>query len=142
MEEKTNARNMLHLWLHRFAGLPWRLPLGQPSTHALQPLRAARACTDSAGEGAVMRMNYDEQLPIAQIKELIDTACRFALLISTEQAERLVDEIARTDAFMPFTDPTGYRAISRNIPGHLATARAFLAFRRELERELSQEHQP
>lgn len=65
---------------------------------------------------------------------MADNICRQATLVSVEEARELVAELRRTEAFMPFFDPTAYLAVSNTLPGHLAAAEAFLAFREALER--------
>lgn len=73
------------------------------------------------------------------LKEQVDTVCRLANCISLDDAKALVDEIERTDTLMPFIDPTAYLQICHTLPVHLRVARAFLAFRRELEACLAEE---
>lgn len=71
---------------------------------------------------------------LALTKSQIDTVCQIALMIPVADAEAVLNEMGRMDALMPIVDPTGYRKIMRNVPGHEDEVRAFLTFRRELER--------
>ena len=69
-----------------------------------------------------------------QTKERIDTLTTLATTITVEDAEALVREIERTEAFTPIFDPTWYQKHGKHIQDHLDLARAFLAFRREIDR--------
>lgn len=71
---------------------------------------------------------------VSLTKQLVDNAARMALLVPVEDARALVQEIERTDTLMPLLDPTGYRAIMDTLPQHRKLAKAFLAFREELEK--------
>ncbi|NLD44867.1 MAG: hypothetical protein GX657_15400, partial [Chloroflexi bacterium] len=52
-----------------------------------------------------------------------------ALQVPGEDVRAAIGEIHHTDAVMPIVDPTGYRAIMKNVPEHLELLEAFLAFR-------------
>lgn len=71
---------------------------------------------------------------IGLVKQQVDMICSLALNIPTEDATALVNEIDRTLAFMPITDPTGFKQIMFTADAHMAIARAFLTFRAELSR--------
>lgn len=66
-------------------------------------------------------------------KSLIDQSCRMAALIPLSSAQKVLDEMNRMEVLMPFTDPTGYIAISKNLGENKRAVKAFLAFRKELE---------
>ncbi len=74
-----------------------------------------------------------------ETKEQVDLLCKLSLGVPLAEAELLVREIEQTQAFLPFTDPTAYRAIARTLPNHLRIARAFLTFRKELDTVLASE---
>lgn len=74
----------------------------------------------------------DAATDVQEIKQRVDLLCSLALNIPTEDAQELVNEIDRTMAFMPLTDPTGYKQIMFTADGHMDVARAFLVFRRQL----------
>ncbi len=66
-------------------------------------------------------------------KSLIDQVCKLALLVPLDTARQLAAEIERTDAVMPFLDPTGWQRLSNTLPGHQEEVNAFIAFRARLE---------
>ncbi len=66
-------------------------------------------------------------------KAMIDQVCRMALLVPLDTARQLAAEIERTDAVMPFLDPTGWQRLSHTLPGHQEEVEAFIAFRARLE---------
>ena len=78
-----------------------------------------------------------EGLPVEATKELIDSFCRLALVVSVADVQYLVAEFDRMDTWMPLTDPTAYRALLKTMPGHRRVAEAFLAFRQVLQEEIS-----
>ncbi len=65
--------------------------------------------------------------------ECINGIARQVRYISIEETKALLDEFQRTEALMPFLDPTGYRTIMKNIPDHRRVVAAFLAFQQEIE---------
>ena len=67
-------------------------------------------------------------------KAHIDEVCKMACAMPPEMAQAVVSELERMESLMPIVDPTGYRDIQATLPGHLLAARAFLAFRTELEK--------
>lgn len=70
--------------------------------------------------------------PVDATLDQIKAFARVAACVSLEDADALLGEIERMDAFMPFLDPTGYMKIAGNIPTHRRLVRAFIGFRREL----------
>lgn len=71
---------------------------------------------------------------ITLVKDVEDIVCWQAMLVSVEDAQRLVHEINRTETLMPFVDPTGWRKIQDTEGGHKKVAEAFSIFRKELEK--------
>ncbi len=71
---------------------------------------------------------------IRDVKAIIDNVCRMALFVSHDDAVALVNEFNKMDTLMPILDPTGYRTIMGNMPGHQEAAEAFLEFRDRLEK--------
>lgn len=67
-------------------------------------------------------------------KQLIDNACRFALVLPIADVEAVLAEIDRTSTVMPLLDPTGYRNVMDTLPGHRDEVAEFLRFRIALER--------
>ena len=65
---------------------------------------------------------------------MIRNVARTAMMVSTDDAVEVLNEINRTSAIMPVLDPTGYREISENIPGHTEIVKAFIAFRQALDK--------
>ena len=79
----------------------------------------------------------EESRPLEFIKEMVDACARMALIVSVDDARRLVAEFDHMDGLMPILDPTGYRKIQRNLPGHRRVAAAFLAFRQIIQEEIT-----
>lgn len=75
-------------------------------------------------------MSYIHDLTLAQMR----AANTVAVAVPIQNVEALLEELERTDAFGPFFDPFGWLAIRDNIPPHKEVARAFLAYRRVLEK--------
>ena len=79
----------------------------------------------------------DPPADLQSTKHLVDTCARLALAVSVDEARRLVREFDHMDGLMPILDPTGYRQVMRNLPGHRRVAEAFLAFRQVLQEEVT-----
>jgi hypothetical protein len=75
---------------------------------------------------------------VLSTKEQIDLICRLALNISTEDVAAVLNDINATHTLMPIMDPTGYNKILRTIGGHTDEVRAFLTFRRALDKMLAE----
>lgn len=75
----------------------------------------------------------DESPDLELTMESIQGLARMCMAISAEDIQAVLDEISRTESIMPLLDPTGYRDIQSNIPGHKRIVSAFLTFRKELE---------
>lgn len=79
---------------------------------------------------------HDSTIPpgpdLLAIYTQIQTFARLCVLVSVADAQAVVEEMERTDAFLPFVDPTAWIKLSKTAPGHQRLARAFLAFRQEL----------
>jgi hypothetical protein len=71
---------------------------------------------------------------VRAVHEFVISLAQQAALISLEDAVALVDEFGFMHAAMPILDPTGYRKALETSDGHEALAKAFLTFRRALER--------
>lgn len=97
-------------------------------------MEAAEA-TDGKAEGLPQPPKVD----VADVSEFARQVMQFAFLVRTEDVERLVAEIDRTDTLMPILDPTGWMKIRRNIPAHKKLAHALLAFRREIDEIVAME---
>ena len=67
------------------------------------------------------------------VKRSIDMISTMALMVTVEDAKKLVDEFERMKALMPIADPSGWLLISKTIKDNNAAAIAFLEFRRALE---------
>lgn len=67
--------------------------------------------------------------------ELMNNIAQQAYLVPLDAIQACLAELDHVDAVMPITDPTAYRKISPNIPGHRAMLRAFLAFRVVIEEQ-------
>lgn len=70
---------------------------------------------------------------VRQTYETIQVVARLAALVEVHEAQAVVEAIALTDSAMPILDPAGWMQIRHTAPGHNRLARAFLAFRQELE---------
>lgn len=60
------------------------------------------------------------------------------VFLTEERLQSLLHEYSRMDALMPFVDPTGYRAVMGNIPGHRRVAQAVLGLRQTVAAELNE----
>lgn len=76
-----------------------------------------------------------QPLPVASTIAAIRSVCTVASMLREEDLEEVISEVSRTETLMPFTDPTGFMAISDQLPGMGRIARALLVFRRELRKE-------
>ncbi|MHB0874555.1 MAG: hypothetical protein ACYC5O_00780 [Anaerolineae bacterium] len=65
-------------------------------------------------------------------KDMINTVSQLALLIPAEHADAVLQAINRHETLQPVVDPTGYREVADNLPGHKREVEAFLEFRRAL----------
>lgn len=70
---------------------------------------------------------------VAETMKQIELYAGLANLIPLADAQAVLDEIGRTETLMPILDPTAYRNIMGNIPGHARLVRAFVTFRSALE---------
>ena len=68
-----------------------------------------------------------------QTKDLTDMVARMVCTVSVEDARALVAEFESIETLMPILDPTRYRRVAPNIPGHLRAAQAFLSYRKALQ---------
>lgn len=84
-------------------------------------------------------MSNTERLQGAQ--QYMMTVARQLLLIPQEDMDAVIAEVERMDAIMPFTDPTEWMRIAKNIPNHLRLYRAIAAARREIAAVLGEERQ-
>jgi len=80
-----------------------------------------------------------EEMDLREIKARVDMVTTIARSISVEEAQVVVNEIARTETLTPILDPTWFRANMTNLDHHQRVARAFLAFRQEVESVLQEE---
>jgi hypothetical protein len=76
---------------------------------------------------------------IEHTKMQVDNFSKLAMLLPVADVVDLLQEIDRTDAFLPFYDPSAYMRISHNLPDHRDLAQAFLTFRKELARIFKEE---
>lgn len=74
-----------------------------------------------------------------ETKEQIETFARIAVSISTDDVEALVEAYNRLDTIGPLFDPTAYWDVLATKDGHIALAKAFLGFRRAIDRIVSGE---
>lgn len=65
---------------------------------------------------------------------IVPLAQQAAAFVTIEEAAAVVAEFERWDTVMPIVDPTAWRETRKTAPDNLALARAFLAFRREVEK--------
>lgn len=73
--------------------------------------------------------NFDVEERLARLKAWVGLALTFP----TADVEKIAAEIERTDAFLPFYDPTGWLKLRKTLPTHAKIVAAFLTFRRSLD---------
>lgn len=72
--------------------------------------------------------------PVVGTKIWMENIYRQVCMFPVEDYQAVLDELERMDTVMPFLDPTAWMKGRDNLAGHRRAARAFVEFRRELEK--------